>query len=617
MSGESVIAPGSASASPIFSDARSAPDPSARHDHDDHAPARPMPPSPCIPPVLGQLLPQRARSTPDAPAVFERDRPGHWRAIAWRELDSRVIAAARRLASLGLRRGDCLAILAPTSPDWLIAELAAYSLGAVVLGLDPHAPTAQHHQHLQTVQIHMPLRGALISGNGPNTRPAPPPTAFHLAIDTLTDPATDASTTADASAIPPVSPDDTAVLIATSGTTGQPRLIPYSHRQVLAAVGSICDAFPAVDRSDRLLCWLPMAHLFQRMMNLVAVQRGASLHFVRDPRQVMEHLAEVRPTVITAVPRFYEKVQQGILARIDSSPALVRGIARRALRAARRRPGSWTHRLADALVLRRIRAVLGGATRLLITGSAPCPRPTLDFFADLGTPLYEAYGVSENTVPMAANLPGAHRPGTVGRAFPHNDLRLADDAEVLVRGPGVFTGYLGDDPARRDDRFTPDGYYRTGDIAAIDADGYLSLTGRKSELIKTSTGRRIALPAVEAVYRQCPLVDHIIVIGHARPYLTALLTLNVPAVIRALRPGPIGDAASESSLAGSPAVRQLLERSFDELAASLAEHERIVRFDVLPAPLSIPQGELTPSLKPRRAAIESRHAARIDDMYCR
>jgi long-chain acyl-CoA synthetase len=238
---------------------------------------------------------------------------------------------------------------------------------------------------------------------------------------------------------------------------------------------------------------------------------------------------------------------------------------------------------------------MGGEIRWMISGSAATPTWLLEFFHSIGLLLLEAYGISENPVPIAANRCDAFRFGSVGKPFALNQIRLADGGEVLVKGPAMFRGYLVD--GRRDDRYTPDGYYRTGDYGRLDSDGFLYLTGRADELIKTSTGRRVSPVAVEAVYARSRYVDQIIVVGNDRPHLCALVVVN------------------RDSVGASRSVMDLLRTDFTLLGAQLAPHEQIRAFVVLSSPFSVENGELTLTLKPRRARIEANHREVIDAMY--
>ena len=581
------------------------------------------------------VLRARAERTPGAEGCYGRDRPGRWSPRTWGELWQEVGSIAAGLRRLGIQRGEPLAIYARTSYRWQVAEMAGLVAGATIVGVDPHAsPDHVEHvlRHSQAVcllvddpsraeplseEIQGRLRFAVCFGGVPA---AADRAKWHTWGELL-----DRPPAFDDSAFPTAQPEDPATLIYTSGTTGPPKAIQYSHRQLVVACDAIAGAYPQIGAEDSMLCWLPMAHLFQRMMNLVAIARGTKIYFVEDPREVMTAIQEVQPSVFIAVPRFYERLHEGIRSRLARTPRPWRGLAEAALRtgdawARCRRSGGraplglrWAHALADLAVLGRLRRVMGGRIKFMITGSAPTPPWLLDFFHSLGLLVLEAYGVSENTVPIASNRPEDFRFGSVGKPFAENEIRLADDGEVLVRGPGVFAGYYRDD--RQTARFTPDGFYHTGDVGRLDADGFLYLTGRKAEIIKTSTGRRIAPAQVEAVYARSPYVNQVVVVGNGRKYLVGLVVPRRSEVDRELaargeRPPETGEGTARQL-----EVRELLSRQFEELGRELAPYERILNFAILPEPLSLERGEITPTLKVRRDRVSASYADVIERLY--
>ena len=581
------------------------------------------------PHTLPDLLRTRAEQEPEGVATFHRDPSGRWTPTTWSALWTDVRRAAGGFRTLGLQPGDRIAILARTCREWQIAEFGALLAGAAVVGVDAHAPGAQvawilDHADVAAVVADTPSNGAKAAA-GVQRR-----LKFVMAFDGTPSAASSASNRAwrDVMASdesldePPQMPnaDDPAMLIYTSGTTGTPKGLEYTHRQLMASCWATMDEFPDLGESNRLICWLPMAPLFQRVLNLVAFASRSVTYFVEDPRDIMVRVGEVRPTAFASVPRFYEKLHQGIQEHFSRQTGIRRHLVDAALatgaewsRCTRngRRP-TWSlrvrHALLDRLVLRKVRAVMGGNIKWMISGSAAAPVWLLEFFHSIGLLILEAYGVSENPVPVAANRSNAYRFGSVGRPFTLNDVRIASDSEVLVKGPAMFREYRGE--GRPVERFTDDGYYRTGDFGRVDKDGFLYLTGRVAEMIKTSTGRRISPAGIEAVYKRSAYVDQIVVVGNNRPCLVGLVTLNLPAVNAA-----IGSTAQEAELSASPRVRDLINREFQRLGAELSRHEQVRAFGLLPAPLSMENGELTSNLKLRRTHIEARHAALIQSLY--
>lgn len=567
------------------------------------------------------LLRSRVDHTPDNAACHSRKDDGGWNITAWSALWRQAAAASNHLQDRGLSRGDMLAVMLPTGHEWLVTELAGMMAGAVIVGIDPHASTEQIEHIFRQAGIRAAvvddkdalgkLDAGLVSG-----------LKFVLPLQPCVDHAADGAAscweqltasadTDEPPTAPDISPDDPATLIFTSGTSGPPKGILYTHRQLIVACHSIGRVFDRVTLGDRMICWLPMAHLFQRMMNYFAIRQGAATYFVPDPNEVVPLARHIQPSFFFAVPRFYEKLHQFITARIESSPGWRRWLIGVALRvgAAHDRwrmagiatPGLQALRtLLNTVALGGVRGAMGGRIRCMVTGTAPTPVELLTFFNSAGMPLLEAYGLTENTVPMAINRPGRFRFGSVGLPMDQNDIRFADDGELLVKGPGVFTGYLGD--ADSGLHFTDDGYYKTGDLGHADTDGFLYLVGRKSEIIKTSTGRRLSPRRIEAAYEASPYIDQAVVVGDGRKYPIALIALDERAV-------------AQHYEGEQPNTRALIQRELDTHGASLSDQERVGGFAILPGPLSIEKGELTPTLKLKRKQIETNHNGLIESIY--
>ena len=370
------------------------------------------------------------------------------------------------------------------------------------------------------------------------------------------------------------------------------------------AVDAICSAYAFVGPESRLLCWLPLSNLFQRIVNLAALQQGAATSLLADPRRVMSVVAQVSPKIFIGVPRFFEKLHEGLVAQINGLPPLQRGlvlwawaVGRRtqALRRAGRKPPpllGLAHRLAERAVLRRVRRVMGDSLACMVTGSAPTPVHLLEELHALGWLVLESYGMSENILPMAMNTIDHYRFGSVGRPVDGNQIVLDEQGRIQVKGAGVFRGYLGDPPGRS---FDSNGYYLTGDSGSLDEDGFLRLSGRHSELIKTSTGRRVAPAAPEAALRRISGIEQALVIGAGRKCLVALCACSVDP----------SQAAVMQSL--SAALRDQLEQ--------LSTHERPLAIGLINGPFSIEAGELTPNLKLRRDFISQRYTGLIEDLY--
>jgi long-chain acyl-CoA synthetase len=550
---------------------------------------------------LPALLAARADATPDAAAFVERDAHARWITVTWREHAARVERLARAFATTGIRPGDRVGLLAATSVRWDLAQAALLASGAVVVGIDPNYPDDTCRRVLGRTGLRAIVPGdravverlTRLAGSPPVLAVLDPAGAPGLpTVDGLIE------RTGEGTPLPPPAPESAAIVVFSSGTTGDPKGIAYSHAQVLLAARALVRAFPDVDGDARLVCWLPLANLFQRILNVCAVTTGSASWVIADPRDVMIALAAARPHLFIGVPKFFERVHAQMDLRIAALPRWRRALVERALAAGAARATSGDARamgvrvaasLADVLVLRRLRAAFGGAVRHLISGSAPLPEHVAHRFASLGLPIHEAYGVSECIVPLALSRPGATRAGTVGKPLPEGAVRLAADGEILVGGPGRFAGYL-DGPTVSD-------WWPTGDLGAFDADGFLRVTGRRSEAFKTSTGRWVQPQAVEGRLAAIPAVEHAAVFGRARAGVVALLALGE-------RP-----AGTDDPRALAAAVAQA--------TASLPRHARPVGVVVTRERLSIARGDMTANLKLRRQSIEARFAEALDEVSAR
>lgn len=539
-----------------------------------------------FPRVIPQLLAERARASPETPAAYFRGADGDWQSCNWREFHARVARAAHGLRALGFHNGDRLAIQLGVCLEWELLRQAALAAGGVVVGIDPGAAPDQVAHMLHVARPAGVAAGDVSNLNrlcllGPSSirlgvtlGELKPEERVDFAGGGLSAASLrwlDRQPSEPRLSLP--TPDAPATIIFTSGSTSVPKGIQFSHRQIMAACEAISQTYPELEEGDTCVCWLPLAHLYQRMVNLLSIARGMATYFVADPESLIDQLPQIQPSFFVGVPRVFEK----IAADVRSEP---------------QKSQRWRGRLKYA-----------------VTGSAPIAPEVLEFLAQHDVLTLEAYGTTENVIPIAASRKHARRFGSVGRPLPQNDLRFAPDGEILVKGPGVFHGYVGD-PSR--DRFTDDGYYATGDFGYLDEDGFLFLTGRKSDIIKTSTGRKIAPAKIEAVYSRAPLVGHVVVFGNGRPRLVALVTIN---------DRRWQDQNTSGRTNGSDdyveKVRTAVATQFAALEQSLSSYERISNFAVLDRPFSVRLGEVTPTLKIRRERIEQLHAETIETLYAR
>ena len=555
------------------------------------------------------LLGARSADSPNDTALWQLAADEQWVPSTWAEYRQAVASLANGLRARGLAQGDRVAILATSSKQWDYAQLGILAAGGVAVGLDPHG-LDEHTQEIARrcgfsgVVVHHPR---LLEKLGDEARgklrfvvsiePCAEPGIVELASLIAEDVQGDGWNQAHA--------DDAATIIFTSGTTGAPKGIEYSHRQICLAVSAILSAFPEIAKGSRLACWLPLSNLFQRIINLCAIGRCAQTFYVADPREIMRFVASIAPHVFIGVPRFYEKLYAGMQQAMTSKPAWQRALARWALSVGERqargqRAGVPSGPLltlqlavAERLVLSKLRAILGPNLRFMISGSAPMPVWLLERFHAIGLLVLEAYGLSENIIPVAVNRPDRFRFGSVG--LPLGEVQLAEDGELLVRGPGVFRGYFGEDAGEA--RIDREGFLASGDFAAIDADGYVTLTGRKSDIFKTSTGRRVAPALIESLLRQLPQVDYAAVFGAGRTQPTALLVI------------------SEAAWQGDQQqFCQRFRRETERALAPLPAYLRPAGVALTTRMFTIAGGELTANLKLRRRTIEASFAEVLDEL---
>ncbi|MBL0057930.1 MAG: AMP-binding protein [Elusimicrobia bacterium] len=416
------------------------------------------------------------------------------------------------------------------------------------------------------------------------------------------------------SPVPWPNPDDLATLIFTSGTTGEPKGVPYTHRQLTHAVRAIARAYRGLPEGFQSLCWLPLSNLFQRMVNLCAMERGAVITFVPHPNQLVESLPLVRPELLIGVPRFYEKLEAGIRNAVAAKPWGVQALFRWSLAVgAAYRTGRHAHntlrfflwplyQTLDGLVLRVVRQRFGGRLRYLVSGAAALNPKTIQFFWGLGLSTLEAYGTSENAIPIALNRPGAFAFGTTGQPLGPNEVQIGPDREVLVKGPSLFTGYWNQP---REASLFQGSYFRTGDEGRWEPGGFLKLLGRLSEIIKTSTGRRLAPGPIEHHFKAVPFVDQAVVLGNGR---------KGPALLVTIDPSRLG--LTENAEGGfSPALKEKVEKDLVDQAARLPSLSQPLGILVLHRAFSVLRGEITSNLKIRRRAIEHHYGSILDTLY--
>jgi long-chain acyl-CoA synthetase len=553
-----------------------------------------------------ELWRDAVRDAPPEPAYLE-ERGDGWRPVPWEEAAERIEDLARGLLARGVRHGDRVAVLSRTRLEWILLDWALMSIGAVVVGLYPtssakecayilehseavlaFAEDEEQARKLVSVRGALPALREIIPFEWLEKLESDGRLARHLQPE-------------------PVEEDDLATLIYTSGTTGPPKACMLTHRNLVTAATRVVEGLQ--HPGDVVLLFLPLAHSYGRLAHQAASFRGATVALVADVTRVPEALAAVRPTVLPAVPRVYEKVHANTLGEIERAGGLRRriglwalGVGARASRARRERARvpallSLQERLAERLVFAKVRDRMGGRLRVGVSGAAPLSTDVMDFFHALGVPVIEGYGLTECASSATVNEPSNFRIGTVGRPVEGAEIRVADDGEILIRSDAVFAGYY-KEPDATAEALTGDGWLRTGDVGEIDADGFLRITDRKKDLIITAGGKNIAPQNLENALKSSRFVSQAIVVGDRRPYVTALVTL---------------DEAEVASSGRDP--QELVQALVDNVNRDRTRVEQIKRFVILPRDFSQEDGEVTPTLKLRRNVIHEHFADEIEKLY--
>lgn len=579
----------------------------------------------------------QAKTRPTAPAYFRRI-SGAWVPTNWSTYAHEVETAARALIHLGVQKGQSPGILGFNAPSWTIAHLAGMMCGATPAGIyttnSPaevayvagHAESpilfiedAKQWEKIASVRDQLPAlkHVVLFDGHPPIDDPLVMTWSQFMACGE-TNLQAELLRRLDA-----LTHDDVATLIYTSGTTGPPKAVMLTHGN-LFATAQIAQKISNASPDDCVLSYLPLSHIAEQVFSIHGpVYLGYSVYFATSLEELLENLKEVQPTLLFGVPRIWEKFYEGISTKLDAATGVKKALAGWAQKVGRaaapyRMNGEIPsgllgvqYQLANKLVFSKLKEAIGLArARVCISGAAPIDGEVLAFFSSLDILVQEVYGQSEDCGPTTFNQLGKIRFGTVGTAVPTLELKIAEDGEVLARGPNVFVGYF-KDPAATADTLTPDGWLRTGDLGVIDADGFLTITGRKKEIIITAGGKNIAPKNLEAALKRHAMINEAVVIGDRRKFLSALITLEPERAEEWARERNI----SLDTLHQDADLRALVQQHVDAINAEFAQVEQIKRFAILAKNFSVEGGELTPSLKVKRRIVYQQYADAIEDMY--
>jgi long-chain acyl-CoA synthetase len=584
---------------------------------------------------------QRVQATPDKPAFGYPGADGPaW--LTWAEVAERATAIAAGLRGLGIGLEDRVAIAANTRLEWVLADLGIMCAGGATTTVYPTTEAedaayivrdsgsrvviAEDRTQVAKLTVtDLPDLTHIVLIDGTAAADATPPQLTLAELEERGRAALADDPALVSAVVEQVTPDHLATLIYTSGTTGRPKGVELLHRSwCWEGVGQ--GELEVLIPEDLQYLWLPLSHSFGKCLLCGVIHVGLSTYVDGRLDKLVENLAVVRPTLMCGAPRIYEKVYNRVVTSATSEGGLKARIFAWAVRVGKRKVAleqagkpvpaglAIQHRLADRLVFHKIQARLGGQIRVLVSGAAPLSKDIAQFFAAVGLPIYEGYGLTETSAAIFVNRPDRLKIGTVGEAIGDLEVKTDTDGEVLVRGGPVMRGYrnLPDETAAM---LTEDGWLRTGDIGLLDADHYLTITDRKKDLVKTSGGKYIAPSAIEGMFKAiCPYTSQAVVVAQSRNFCTMLVTLD-PDGIAEWAKGGAHAGKSYEEIVTSAEAEALVAGYIEELNGKLNRWETIKKFAILPRDLTVEAGELTPSMKVKRRGVETNYAGTIDKLY--
>ncbi|MEU6620423.1 AMP-dependent synthetase/ligase [Streptomyces litmocidini] len=608
------------------------------------------------PPSVATLFLERVERTPDAEAyrypvpAASGAGPDDWKSLSWGQAAERVYAIAAGLVDLGVQAEERVALASSTRVEWILSDLGVMCAGAATTTVYPQTNADESAFILSDSESRVLIAEDAAQLAKAVERRAELPNLHHVVVIDATGVESDGEFVlslaeleergkahlvehpeAVKERVAAITPTQLATLIYTSGTTGRPKGVRLPHdnwsymAKAIAATGLLTP-------DDVSYLWLPLAHVFGKVLTSGQIEVGHVSAVDGRVDKIIENLPVVQPTYMAAVPRIFEKVYNGVAAKARAGGGAkykifqwAAGVAREYAKTTQdnfRRTGtasvpfglSAKHKVADALVYAKIREAFGGNLRACVSGSAALAPEIGYFFAGAGIHILEGYGLTESSAASFVNPGEAYRTGTVGKPLPGTEVRIADDGEILLRGPGIMEGYHGL-PEKTSEVLEPDGWFHTGDIGELSADGYLRITDRKKDLIKTSGGKYIAPAEVEGQFKAvCPFVSNVLVHGADRNFCTALIALDEPALLGWAAEHDLG-GKSYAELVADPRTEKLIQGYVDRLNEGLQRWQTIKKFRLLPRDLDIEHGELTPSLKLKRPVVEREYKDLIEEMY--
>ncbi len=583
--------------------------------------------------TLADLLPRAAKLYDSAPAV--RFKQGDaWVSRSFKEVLETVRSLSLGLMELGVEKGDKVSILGNTRPEWTYFDFAALSAGAIVVPIyqtnspeecqyvlensDAKVVVVEDDEQLEKIRAvrdQLPLLEHVVRMTGTSEDT--------ISMEELASRGAGRTEAEWEARWSSVTPQDICTFIYTSGTTGPPKGCIISHGNYRAMLDMINET-SVIEGEDVTYLYLPLAHSFALLIQLGSFDLGATLaYWERDPLKILPNLAELKPTYFPSVPRIFEKIYTAATSAVEKEGGLKKAVFEwsirvgkkmRAAERAGRKPGFLLRKqyeFADKRVLSKIRGLFGGNLRLAVSGAAPINPEILRFFDAAGVLVLEGWGMTETSTAATVASPDDFKVGTIGKPFSGCQIRIADDGEILVKGPNVFQGYYKNEEATRET--IVDGWLHTGDLGAIDEDGFLKITGRKKDIIITAGGKNITPANLENEIKQHALVSQCVVVGDRKPYLVALVTLDPEEALAYAKEHGLPEDPAQ--LATNEEVRKAIEDHVDTINQKFARVEQVKKVAILPRDLSQEAGELTPTLKVKRAVVASKHEGEIEQLY--
>ncbi|GAB4376584.1 MAG: AMP-dependent synthetase/ligase [Calditrichia bacterium] len=590
-------------------------------------------------PNLGIMFKTTCETYPEKTGMMFK-KEGVYHSLTFREIQTRTYQIAAGLKTLGAEPGDRVLLLSENRVEWAMSDYAILNLGALTVPIYPtllpgHIEFIINNSEGKIIILsdkHQLSKIRQIQDKLPHLK--------HIII--IEEEAENDLITWDELAkrgeaylkenpglidnnLKSITRESLASIIYTSGTTGLPKGVMLTHGNFLSNIEAALEVIP-ISQEDIFLSFLPLSHIFERMAgHYLPVHAGATIAYAESIETVAENLNEVHPTIMTSVPRFFEKVYGRVMDSLEEGSALKRKLFFWAIDVGKKAnlykqkgqpfPGSLKikYKIADKLVYSKLKARVGGRMRIFVSGGAPLSREIAEFFNAAGLVLLEGYGLTETSPVIAVNRLEKIKFGSVGPALPNVEVKIADDGEILTRGPHVMQGYYKDEEATRS-TIDEDGWLHTGDIGYLDNDGYLFITDRKKNIIVTSGGKNIAPQPIENILITSPFIEQAVVLGDKRKYCTAII-VPVMEKVKAFAADQNITYQDEDELLNHPAIQKLFRDQIDSLSVDLASYETIKKFKLFKTPFTIESGELTPSMKIKRDVVEKNYQAIINEMY--